>query len=81
MAECYETLVKRIEKRVGEVEERVGIWREEELEDKSDTLEDCVRRIHSGLFLNGGFVERERDTPTTRAVLSYNTLGEINAGN
>ena len=30
---------------------------------------DDARRIHSGLILNGGFVERE--TPTTQAILSY----------
>ena len=31
------------------------------------------------MILNGGFVERE--TPTTQAILSYNIMSEINAGN
>ena len=77
--EFYETIDKRIDKRIDDVEVRVAIWREEELEDKLDTLQNHDRRIHSGLTLNGGFVERE--SPTTQAVLSYNIMSEINAGN
>ena len=38
MAEFYETIAKRIDKRFHDVEVRVGIWREEELEDKLDIL-------------------------------------------
>ena len=40
-----QTLIKRVEKRIDEVEERLGNWREE-FEDKLDTLQDYVRRIH-----------------------------------
>ena len=42
-------------------------------------LQDYARRIHSGLILNGGFVEGE--TPNTPAILSFDILSEINAGN
>ena len=79
MAEFYETIAKRIDKRIDDVEVRVGIWREEELEDKLDARQDYARRIRSGLSLIGYFVERE--SSTTQAVPSYNIMSEINAGN
>ena len=44
-----ETLVKRDEKRSDEVEERVRVWTEEELEERIDALHNYARRIHSGL--------------------------------
>ena len=48
-------------------------------EHQIDLLRDYARRIHSGLILNGGFVERE--TPDTEAIISYDMMGEINAAN
>ena len=42
-------------------------------------LRDFARRIHNGLILNGGFVERE--APDTDAIVGYDMLGELNAGN
>ena len=61
------------------VEERVGIWREEELEERINVLRNDARRIHCGLVLNGGFVEHE--VPDLQTVISYDALGEMNAGN
>ena len=55
-----ETLIKRVEKQIERVEERLGIWREEELEHEVDLLRDYARRV---------------------AILSYDILSEINAGN
>ena len=58
-------------------------WRSNELEFRITECEisakEYVRIIHSGLILNGRFLERE--TPTTQAILSYDILNEISAGN
>ena len=79
MTGCCETIAKRIDKRIDDVEVRVGMWREEELEEKLETLQDYVRRIHSGLILNAGFVER--GTLSRQASLSYNIRSETHAAN
>ena len=79
MTGFYETKAQRIDKQIDDVEVRVGIWREEELEEKLETLQEYARRIHCGAILNGCFVERE--VPSRQAILSYNILSEINAGN
>ena len=44
-----------------------------------DLLRDYARRIQCGLILNGGFVEK--GTPNTQTLISYDMMGEINAGN
>ena len=44
-----------------------------------DLLRDCARKVRSGWILNGGFVEKE--TPNTQTLISYDMIGEINAGN
>ena len=60
-----ETLIKRVETQIERVKDKVGMWKEDEdLEERFDILQDYVRRIHSGLILNGGFVERERERNT-----------------
>ena len=38
-----------------------------------------ARRIHCGLILNGGFLEQEE--PDTLTIISYDMVGETNAGN
>ena len=45
--------------------------------ERSNTLHDYVRRIHSGLNLNGGFVEKE--IPNAQAISVYDMLREMNA--
>ena len=44
-----------------------------------DELRDYTRKIHSGLILNGGFVEEE--VPGTLEIFSYDMIGKINAAN
>ena len=48
-------------------------------ERRIDKLVDYSRRIHSGLILHGGFVGQE--ALDTLAIISYDMVGEINAGN
>ena len=44
-----------------------------------DVLRDYARRTLCGLILNGGFVEKE--TPNRQTTITYDMMGEINAGN
>ena len=44
-------------------------------------LHNYARRLHCGLILNGGFVEHEVPNLQTQTVISYDALGELNAGN
>ena len=44
-----------------------------------DLLRDYTRRIQCGLIFNGAFVEKE--TPNAQTLISYDMMGEINAGN
>ena len=58
-----------------------GIWKEMPFRwimGRINTLHNYARRIHSGLILNGGFVERE--IPNTHATSVYDMLNEMNAG-
>ena len=47
---------------------------------QTDLLRDYARRIHGRLILKGGVVERNK-TPSTQVKISYDLMGEINAGN
>ena len=51
----------------------------EEFEGGKDILRSYARRLHCGLVLNGGFAARQ--TPDTQTVISYDVLGDMNAGN
>ena len=42
-------------------------------------LHNYARRFHCGLVLTGGFVEHE--VPDLQTIISYDLLGELNAGN